>query len=64
MRGSSDSSVMTLIQYLLQKNGVLPLHISRMKFMAKENFKFDNNIAPSYLHYLISLKSSTCDFRS
>ena len=45
------------------KNGVLPLHISRMKLMAREVFKFDNNIAPSYLHYLVSLKPSTCDFR-
>ena len=49
---------------LLQQNGVLPLHISRMKFMAGEVFKIVNNIAPSYLYYLISLKSSPYDFRS
>ena len=49
---------------LLQQNGVLPLHISRMKLMAGEVFKIVNNIAPSYLHDLISLKSSPYDFRS
>ena len=49
---------------LLQQNGVLPLHISRMKLMAGEVFKIINNIAPSYLHDLISLKSSPYDFRS
>ena len=47
---------------LLQQNGVLPLHISRMK-LAGEVFKIVNNIAPSYLHDLISLKSSSYDFR-
>ena len=52
------------LQDLLQKNGVLPLHISRMKLMAREVFKIVNNIAPSYLHDLISLKPSTYDFRS
>ena len=51
-------------QDLLQKNSVLPLHISRMKLMAREVFKIVNNIARSYLHDLISLKPSTCDFRS
>ena len=52
------------LQDLLQKNGVLPLHISRMKLMAREVFKIVNNITPSYLHDLISLKPSTYDFRS
>ena len=52
------------LQDLLQKNGVLPLHISRMKLMAREVFKIVNNIATSYLHDLISLKPSTYDFRS
>ena len=52
------------LQDLLQKNGVLPLRISRMKLMAREVFKIVNNIAPSYLHDLISLKPSTYDFRS
>ena len=52
------------LQDLLQKNGVLPLHISRMKLMAMEVFKIVNNIAPSYLHDLISLKPSTYVFRS
>ena len=54
----------SLLQDLLQKNGVLPLHISRMKLMAREVLKIVNNIAPSYLHDLISLKPSTYDFRS
>ena len=49
---------------LLQQNGVLPLHISRMKLMTGEGFKIVNNVAPSYLHDLISLKSSSYDFRS
>ena len=52
------------LQDLLQKNGVLPLHISRMKLMAREVFKIVNNIAPSHLHDLISLKPSTYEFRS
>ena len=52
------------LQDLLQKNGVLPLHISRMKLIAREVFKTVNNIAPSYLHGLISLKPYTYDFRS
>ena len=48
---------------LLQQNGVLPLHISRMKLMAGEVFKIVNNMVPSYLHDLISRKSSSNDFR-
>ena len=44
------------LQDHLQKNGVLPLHISKMKLMAMEVFTIVNNIAPSYLHDLISLK--------
>ena len=52
------------LEDLLQKNGVLPLHVSRMKQMAREVFKIVNNIAPSYLYDLISLKPSTYDFRS
>ena len=54
------------LQGLLQKNGVSPLHISRsrMKLMAREVFKIVNNIAPSYLHDMISLKPSNYDFRS
>ena len=52
------------LQDLLQKNGVSLLHISRMKLMAKEVFKIVNNIAPSYLHDLISVKPSNYDFAS
>ena len=51
------------LQDLLQKNGVVPLHISRKKLMAREVYKIVQNIAPAYLHDLISLKPSTYDFR-
>ena len=51
------------LQDLLQKNGISPLHVSRMKLMAREVFKIVNNLVPSYSQALISLKPSTYDFR-
>ena len=51
------------LQDLLQKNGVVQMHISRKKLMAREVYKIVQNIAPAYLHDLISLKPSTYDFR-
>ena len=38
------------LQDLLQKNGVSPLQISRMKLIARAVYKIVQNIAPAYLH--------------
>ena len=40
-----------------------PLHVKRLKLMACEVFKIVNKLSPKYIQDMISIKTSTYNFR-
>ena len=51
------------LKRLLSQTKTEPLHVKRLKLMACEVFKIVNKISPEYIQDMISIKTSTYNFR-
>lgn len=52
------------LEELLKTTNTVPLHVGRMRQIACEVFKIINNISPSYIRDLITVRDSSYNFRS
>ena len=51
------------LKKLLSQTKTEPLHVKRLKLMACEVFKIVNKLSPEYIQDMISIKTSTYNFR-
>ena len=51
------------LKKLLSRTKTEPLHVKRLKIMACEVFKIVNKLSPEYIQNMISIKTSTYNFR-
>ena len=51
------------LKNLLSQTKTEPLHVKRLKLMTREVFKIVNKLSPEYIQDMISIKTSTYNFR-